>query len=89
MWSGAQFTPLFANDAKAGKIYVVEAGGLITTAATGCVDDRARARHQFAGHDARQLDRADRPGVIAVRAVVSPQHLGCADDRRGGVRTRR
>jgi hypothetical protein len=35
MWSGAQFTPLFANDAKAGKIYVIEAGGLITTAATG------------------------------------------------------
>ncbi len=37
MWSGAQFTPLFANDAKAGKIYVVEAGGLITTAATGAL----------------------------------------------------
>jgi hypothetical protein len=37
MWSGAQFTPLFANDAKAGKIYAVEAGGLITTAATGAL----------------------------------------------------
>lgn len=37
MWSGAQYTPLFANDAKAGKIYVVEAGGLITTAATGAL----------------------------------------------------
>src|SRR2546421_112750 len=37
MWSGAQFTPLFANDAKAGKIYVIEAGGLITTAATGAL----------------------------------------------------
>lgn len=36
-WSGAQFTPLFANDAKAGKIYVIEAGGLITTAATGAL----------------------------------------------------
>lgn len=35
MWSGAVFTPLFANDAKAGKIYVIEAGGLITTGATG------------------------------------------------------
>jgi hypothetical protein len=35
MWSGAQFTPIFANDPKAGKIYVVEASGLITTAATG------------------------------------------------------
>lgn len=37
MWSGAQFTPLFANDAKAGKIYVVEANGLITTGATGAL----------------------------------------------------
>jgi len=37
MWSGLIFTPLFANDAKAGKIYVVEAGGLITTAATGAL----------------------------------------------------
>jgi hypothetical protein len=37
MWSGAQFTPIFANDAKAGKIYVVEASGLITTAATGAL----------------------------------------------------
>ena len=34
-WSGAQFTPLFANDAKAGKIYCIEAGGLITTGASG------------------------------------------------------
>lgn len=37
MWDGAVFTPLYANDAKAGKIYVVEAGGLITTAATGAL----------------------------------------------------
>jgi hypothetical protein len=37
MWDGAVFTPLLANDAKAGKIYVVEAGGLITTAATGAL----------------------------------------------------
>ncbi len=37
MWSGTIFSPLFANDAKAGKIYAVEAGGLITTAATGAL----------------------------------------------------
>lgn len=37
MWSGAQFTPLFANDAKAGKIYIVEAGGLITTTTSGAL----------------------------------------------------
>ena len=37
MWSGNDFTPLFARDAKAGKIYVIEAGGLITTAATGAL----------------------------------------------------
>lgn len=37
MWDGAVFTPLFANDAKAGKIYAVEAGGLITTGATGAL----------------------------------------------------
>jgi hypothetical protein len=37
MWSGNDFTPLFARDAKAGKIYVIEAGGLITTGATGAL----------------------------------------------------
>jgi hypothetical protein len=36
-WTGAQFTPIYANDAKAGKIYVVRASGLITTAATGAL----------------------------------------------------
>lgn len=35
MWSGSQFTPLYANDAKAGKIYVIEANGLITTGGSG------------------------------------------------------
>lgn len=37
MWAGTDFTTVFAKDAKAGKIYVVEAGGLITTAATGAL----------------------------------------------------
>jgi len=37
MWSGLIFTPLFANDAKAGKIYAIEAGGLITTGASGAL----------------------------------------------------
>src|SRR5207249_4318430 len=37
MWSGARYTPIYGNDPKAGKIYVVEAGGLITTAATGAL----------------------------------------------------
>lgn len=37
MWSGLLYTPIFANDAKAGKIYVIEASGLITTAATGAL----------------------------------------------------
>jgi hypothetical protein len=36
-WAGNTFTQIFANDAKAGKIYVVEASGLITTAATGAL----------------------------------------------------
>jgi hypothetical protein len=35
MWTGLSFTPIYANDAKAGKIYVVEAGGILTTATTG------------------------------------------------------
>jgi hypothetical protein len=35
MWTGAQYTPIFANDPKAGKIYVVEAGGIISTGASG------------------------------------------------------
>lgn len=35
LWLGTTFTPIFANDPKAGKIYVVEAGGIITTAASG------------------------------------------------------
>jgi len=33
MWAGITFTPIFANDAKAGKIYSVRAGGTLTTAA--------------------------------------------------------
>ena len=35
MWSGPQFTPIFANDPKAGKVYVVEAGGFLSTGASG------------------------------------------------------
>lgn len=35
MWSGAQYTPIFANDPKAGKIYIVEAGGILSTGASG------------------------------------------------------
>jgi hypothetical protein len=37
MWNSLQYTPIFAADAKRGKVYVVEAGGLITTAATGAL----------------------------------------------------
>lgn len=37
MWDGSVFTPLFANDAKAGKVYAIEAGGLITTGASGAL----------------------------------------------------
>ena len=33
LWLGLTFTPVFANDPKAGKIYVVEAGGIMSTAA--------------------------------------------------------
>jgi hypothetical protein len=35
LWIGAQFTPIFANDPKAGKIYTVKAGGIMSTAASG------------------------------------------------------
>ena len=35
MWSGAQYTPIFANDPKAGKIYSVKAGGFMSTGASG------------------------------------------------------
>jgi hypothetical protein len=34
MWLGLQFTPIFANDPKAGKIYTVKAGGIISTSAS-------------------------------------------------------
>jgi hypothetical protein len=37
MWSGKQFTPVFAYSAYAGSVWTVEAGGLITTAATGAL----------------------------------------------------
>lgn len=30
MWSGIRWTPIFANDAKAGKVYCVRAGGTIS-----------------------------------------------------------
>jgi hypothetical protein len=35
LWIGAQFTPIFANDPKAGKIYIVEAFGIMSTGASG------------------------------------------------------
>ena len=35
LWLATQFTPIFANDPKAGKVYCVRAGGIITTAASG------------------------------------------------------
>lgn len=35
LWIGATFTPIFANDPKAGKIYVVKAGGILSTGASG------------------------------------------------------
>jgi len=35
MWIGATFTPIFANDPKAGKIYCVRAGGIMSTGASG------------------------------------------------------
>lgn len=31
LWPAASFTPIYANDPKAGKIYCVRAGGIITT----------------------------------------------------------
>ena len=34
LWIAATFTPIFANDPKAGKIYCIRAGGIISTAAT-------------------------------------------------------
>jgi hypothetical protein len=35
LWIGATSTPIFANDPKAGKIYCVRAGGIMTTGASG------------------------------------------------------
>ena len=35
LWLGAQFTPVFANDPKAGKIYSIRAGGILSTGASG------------------------------------------------------
>lgn len=35
MWTGATYTPIFANDPKAGKIYIVKAGGILSTGASG------------------------------------------------------
>ena len=35
LWIGATFTPIFANDPKAGKIYCLRAGGIWTTNTSG------------------------------------------------------
>lgn len=35
LWLATQYTPIFANDPKAGKIYVVKAGGILSTGASG------------------------------------------------------
>lgn len=37
MWNSQQYTPIFAYDARPGKVYIVEAGGLITTAGSGAL----------------------------------------------------
>lgn len=37
LWLGTTFTPIFANDPKAGKIYTVEAGGIMSFASTGAL----------------------------------------------------
>jgi hypothetical protein len=34
LWTGATFTPIYANDPKAGKIYHVVAGGIMSTSAS-------------------------------------------------------
>jgi len=34
LWTGATYTPIFANDPKAGKIYHVVAGGILSTSAS-------------------------------------------------------
>jgi hypothetical protein len=36
-WTGATYTPIYANDPKAGKIYVVQAGGIISTGGSGTI----------------------------------------------------
>jgi hypothetical protein len=35
LWLASQFTPIFANDPKAGKIYTIKAGGILSTGASG------------------------------------------------------
>jgi hypothetical protein len=35
LWLGAQYTPIFGNDPKAGKIYSIRAGGIISTSTSG------------------------------------------------------
>lgn len=35
LWLGTQYTPIYANDAKSGKIYCVRAGGILSTAGSG------------------------------------------------------
>jgi len=35
LWLASQYTPIFANDPKAGKVYHVVAGGILSTAASG------------------------------------------------------
>jgi hypothetical protein len=36
MWVGAQYTPIYANDPKAGKIYCIKAGGIMTMSVATC-----------------------------------------------------
>jgi len=35
LWIGATFTPIYANDPKAGKVFCVRAGGIMSTGASG------------------------------------------------------
>jgi hypothetical protein len=66
MWQPGRYTPIPAYDAVPGKVYIIEAGGLITTAATG-----ALTISPFVGTSATAVGATPLGASIAQTAPVS------------------
>jgi hypothetical protein len=84
-WNSLRYTLIPAYDPRPGKVYVIEAGGLITTAATGALTlAPSISTTNAAGTTLGSSIAQTVPGVLAVGPVVSAARAGRVDDGRSG-----